>query len=799
MKLVLLAVFAVAVPHIASADRLVSTREQPLAEVSHSVVISIADGVATYKVQRQFANSGKVADEAGLAIDLPAGGAATGLRIRARDKWYDGELMEREAAAALYKEMTGFGAYAPKDPALLQWLWADKLYLQVFPVMPGQVSTVEYTLTVPTRYQNGRYYLSYPRFDPRTRDEADTAARPMAVATVQIDPSWGDAQTMVSIDNQRIAPGTPFVLTPPARPEWSDLVAMDPSGSYVASSLVVPAGPTTNSAAATAELVLDISHTYSSDLRVELVTPQGQVIALMSQSGGGANVLKSKRTLTLPAGTIPAGTWRLVASDHAGLDTGSIDTWSLTFGRTVATATDTPVFIPDAPESAGEAGVATIAVEPPVIKTWLTRFGRVVASKQHAFGRLEVDIAPQLSELPKRAQIVFVVDASYSVGEENLGAQLDVIRAYVAHVPDAEVEIVATRRQATRVFGSFVGAKQVETKLAAARAGTALALGNGSALDEAAKLAVSLVEARKGPRRIVLLTDELVRSSLSAPATLASLAKASKDTVVHVVVPQTTGYALAVVRDDTAPLAALATKHRGIFARIEALYAKGQKELVPVVLELVRPTKLENVVATGAAIEEKTLPEGAGVRLMLRGQKVTESITLSGELWSTPVTKTLKPTTAFTKATAAFIFGLDEHQDLTPEEQMKIALLGRAVSPVTSYVAAEPGTRPSWIGLEGTTGTGIGSGYGSGLGGMSGYSRTTPPAITIDSTACVAQHTPATGWTVELVLETTYREIVDVQTSATGPMAACIVEAAWAKVLDDRWYEQRATYEVSVR
>ncbi len=76
-----------------------------------------------------FANPGKIADEVGLAIDLPSGAAATGLRIRAHDRWYDGDLMERGAAAARYHELTGLGAYAPKDPALLQWMWADKLYL----------------------------------------------------------------------------------------------------------------------------------------------------------------------------------------------------------------------------------------------------------------------------------------------------------------------------------------------------------------------------------------------------------------------------------------------------------------------------------------------------------------------------------------------------------------------------------------------------------------------------------------------------------------------------------------------
>src|SRR5262249_6512678 len=147
----------------AHADVLHATRGQPLAEVTHTVDIRIEDGVATYRVRRVFANPGLVADEAGLAIDLPAGAAATGLRIRAHDTWFDGELMERDRAAALYPELTGLGAYKPKDPALLQWQWADKLYLQVFPVMPGGVSTVEYTLTVPTRYDAGRYWVSYPR------------------------------------------------------------------------------------------------------------------------------------------------------------------------------------------------------------------------------------------------------------------------------------------------------------------------------------------------------------------------------------------------------------------------------------------------------------------------------------------------------------------------------------------------------------------------------------------------------------------------------------------------------------
>src|SRR5687768_15093829 len=121
------ALCAIASP--AAADVLLATLGEPVTEVSHAVDVTIKDGVAIYKVQRVFANAGERADEAGLEIDLPPGAAATGLRIRARDRWYDGELMEREKAARMYHEMTGMGAYEPKDPALLQWMWADKLYL----------------------------------------------------------------------------------------------------------------------------------------------------------------------------------------------------------------------------------------------------------------------------------------------------------------------------------------------------------------------------------------------------------------------------------------------------------------------------------------------------------------------------------------------------------------------------------------------------------------------------------------------------------------------------------------------
>lgn len=221
------------VPGRAGADVLESALGQPLYEVSHAVDVSVADGVAVYKVRRVFANPGKVADEARLEIDLPYGAAATGLRIRAREQWFEGERMEAERAAALYHELTGRGRWKPKDPALLYWRWADKLDLQVFPVLPGATSTVEHTLTVPTRYSGGRVFLSYPRLG------ADTAPN-LAVPVFDIKPGWGDATTMVKVDGVRMAPDSPIVLAKPTEPAWLAAIPHDASASYVDSVIDVP-------------------------------------------------------------------------------------------------------------------------------------------------------------------------------------------------------------------------------------------------------------------------------------------------------------------------------------------------------------------------------------------------------------------------------------------------------------------------------------------------------------------------------------------------------------------------------
>ncbi len=792
---------------VATADVLATALGQPLTEISHAVDVSVKDGIAVYRVRRVFANAGTVADEARLDIDLPYGAAATGLRIRARDRWYDGELMEAARAAQLYQELTGRGVWQPKDPALLYWRWADKLTLQVFPVLPGATSTVEYTLTVPTRYSGGRVFLSYPRL-------AADADPNLAVPVFTITPGWGDATTAIQVDGARVAPEAPLVLAAPVAPPWLAAIDHDPSASYATSAIAIEDTPEHRRGYATAKVTIDLEHTYRSDVRIALYPPgERDPLAVFDGSGGGDNDVRGTFDVALPRRLSAVGTWRLVISDHAALDAGTLASWSLELGdgkrvkKLTAAATDTPVFVPDAPENASDGGIAMIAIAPPVIDGVATRFGRVVASKQHAFARLEVDAAPELRALPKQAQVVFVIDASHSMGDSGIAAQLGAARAYLRHVPDAQVEIVAYRRTATRLFDRFVPASEVARHLALATTAGKLAPGNGSALDDGARVAAAALVGRKGPLRVVITTDNLLRARFDNHLALAALEAAPPGTTVHVVETSTDGSA-ALARDDAHPLAPIALAHHGIGATLVGIRGD-DKHLPAIVLGLVRPVRVDHFAIAGLDLAQgkydttvpDVLDEGAGFRIVVDAPIAPERVELTGMIWGDKFRRVVTADAGFSKAAAAWVFSEDDHQALSPAEMMTVALMGRAVSPVTSYLAIEPGVRPSTIGLERNL-EGVGFGVASGSahgGGVGGVVRVPPDpmALVADGAArCVATHQPAPGWSVTLTLEATRDEVVDVIPGAGAalPIAACLIEATWAIRLDDAYHDTRATY-----
>ena len=805
-----LAVLAALAPATSTADNLSAARAQPLVEVSHAVEVRIDDGVARYKVRRTFSNPGTRAEEAALRIDLAHGAAVTGLRIRARDRWYDGVLMEAEAAREKYRELTGIGAWEAKDPALLQWVWADAANLQVFPVLPGSVHTVEYTLTAPLGYRNGRYVVSYPR--AAVPDEHSTSLK-LAEPVLRVVPGHGDARTVIRVAEQRVAPDVPIVLSPPPALPWVGEGGPDENTGYALSRLTVARDEPVE----TAEVTLEINHTYAGDLRVDLVTPTGRHVRVV-QGEGDKNDIRGKFTVELPAGTVSLGDWHLLVADSAGLDIGTLDAWSLSLtpsksgsAAILASAADTPRFIPDAPDGDGAGGHALVEIEPPTIRTMAARLGRVVASAKSGFTRLELDAAPQLRPLPRRASVAFVLDVSRSMTEDDLAAQLRIITAYMSHVPDASAEIVAFDREGRRVFGEFVAQPQLAAAIQKASADGKLKVGNGSALERGLAVAAESLATRNGPTRIVAITDARLRARFRNDLADQALTPAPHGAVTHLVIPEESSSAF-IRRDDSHVLASIPDGHRGVL--FFAAAPEADKSVAAQMLGLVRPIAIDHFKVSGvdpgsdaAADLPDTFAEGTGYRAMFKTPDPTRRVVLSGKIWATPFRRVVEHTPHFDEATAAFVFSEDEHHDLSREEMLTVAFAGKAVSPVTSYLATEPGVRPSVDGLE-IMGSGLGmAGFGAGGGGSArgsiGGAR--PPSLqsllaaAVD--ACTQRHSPPAGWHIEMNVETTGLEIVDVDLTSTvhavPALRTCVVEAAWALQLPDATWPERELHQLS--
>ena len=75
---------------------------------------------------------------------------------------------------------------------------------------------------------------------------------------------------------------------------------------------------------------VNIVHTYTGDLKVDLIAPDGSVYVLHNRSGGSTDNIARTYSVNLSTETIN-GTWKLRVNDNAGGDIGHIDAWSLTF------------------------------------------------------------------------------------------------------------------------------------------------------------------------------------------------------------------------------------------------------------------------------------------------------------------------------------------------------------------------------------------------------------------------------------------------------------------------------------
>ena len=298
------------------------------------------------------------------------------------------------------------------------------------------------------------------------------------------------------------------------------------------------------------------------------------------------------------------------------------------------------------------------------------------------------------------------------------------------HLPDASVQVITFARETKARHARFVRAKVAIKDLAAAK----LDRHNGSFVDDALTLAdASLAKEKKrrrrsgravGEARILLFTDTMTRRELGT-AELSAIA--NPNAVLHVV--QTSSETLnTLTRTDAHAWAPVTRKTGGVVwqAGVDKVASKS------VIEELIRPMRIHNFsvnvrnMSTAACGPPSTLDEGASFTCNGLDKNTARWAAVAGELWTQPIrVRKKKPDKVESDRWAALLFGHHDHTALSEKEMMAVAMRGKAVSPVTSYLAIEPGVRPSTIGIDwgmgglgligvGESGGGIGEGIGLG-------------------------------------------------------------------------------------
>jgi hypothetical protein len=186
--------------------------------------------------------------------------------------------------------------------------------------------------------------------------------------------------------------------------------------------------------------------------------------------------------------------------------------------------------------------------------------------------------------------------------------------------------------------------------------------------------------------------------------------------------------------------------------------------------------------------------------------RAVASAGLRGELWTQPVELSFSPDSDAATRWSALVFGTELLDQLSEPEMMMLARRGGAVSPVTSYLAVEPGVRPSTEGLDwGGRGEGLGLGGIGTLGHGSHISRSPfdPQRYLEEQAKKQLTRCGAPERSLRLELETTRAELVDItRLELGGPQSFalehCVREGLWALALPSGFNENSAMFRVSL-
>ncbi len=198
--------------------------------------------------------------------------------------------------------------------------------------------TVTYTFTIGSIAQwDGDVSLALAA-DLADASLSATTARPgdevvLTVAT-NSETQWGNYDfTVTATTDEQVKEQTVSLMLQPAGLNdftyTSDESVAIPDNSPEGASSVITVADDLTIFGTTADV--DISHTWSGDLVLTLISAQGNEVTLQSNEGGSQDDIVKVFTSSAFNGEVATGDWTLHVEDTAGSDTGTINGWSLTF------------------------------------------------------------------------------------------------------------------------------------------------------------------------------------------------------------------------------------------------------------------------------------------------------------------------------------------------------------------------------------------------------------------------------------------------------------------------------------
>ncbi len=147
--------------------------------------------------------------------------------------------------------------------------------------------------------------------------------------TLEFAVLFNEAVTGVSTDDFELSPDSPVYNTTQAF-VYTSTPSLDivPHDTDKTDTITVTASGTVSDVSVT----VDITHTWRGDLLVQLVSPDNQIVTLHNRVGGSADDITETYTLEYGDDVSINGDWQLRMNDNYYLDSGILNSWTLTLG-----------------------------------------------------------------------------------------------------------------------------------------------------------------------------------------------------------------------------------------------------------------------------------------------------------------------------------------------------------------------------------------------------------------------------------------------------------------------------------